>query len=158
MTSEKINRSPIEDLYQEVILDHNRNPRNFRRLDGDCLHEHAYNPLCGDDYELFMKIKDGVIEDICFAGKGCAISKSSASMMTKQIKGLTTSNAIEFQSNFLKMVTKQEFAKNGSDAMGSLAIFESVGKFPVRVKCATMIWHALGAIITKSNNSLKGEL
>lgn len=156
MSSESLNRTPIEDLYQEVILDHNRNPRNFRRIEHEgCLHEHAYNPLCGDDYELFLQVSEEKIDDIAFTGKGCAISKSSASMMTKKIKGMKLGEALLTQQNFLKMITQQDLDKEAKEALGSLTIFESVGKFPVRVKCATMIWHALTALVHKANEEIK---
>jgi nitrogen fixation NifU-like protein len=133
----------LENLYQEVILDHNRKPRNFKELPDATQYSHGVNPLCGDDYHLYLKTNPaGEIEDVGFQGAGCAISKSSASLMTSLIKGKKISEAQNLRENFLKMMTKDEPVSE--DQVGRMIILKGVKEFPVRVKCATLIWHALG--------------
>lgn len=132
----------LEQLYQETILEHNKNPQNFRVLD-DCTHcSHGKNPLCGDDYYIYLKVKDNVIEDASFQGHGCAISKSSASILTTAIKGKTLQETMALKEHFINMITK-ECDGNCAACLGKLKIFEGVKKYPVRVKCATLIWRAL---------------
>lgn len=133
---------PLSDIYQEVILDHNKNPRNFSALPDSNRHTHGYNPLCGDDYNLYLKVNpDGTIEKASFQGTGCAISKASASMLTTSVKGKKVAEAEALKDKFLKLVTCGEYAD--TKELGSLRAFQGVRMFPVRVKCATMIWHAL---------------
>ncbi len=132
----------LENLYQEVILDHNRKPRNFKELPDATQYSHGVNPLCGDNYHLFLKINpQGVIEDVGFQGMGCAISKSSASLMTTLIKGKPAEEAQKLKDNFLTLMTKDEPVADSE--IGKMVIFKGVKEFPVRVKCATLIWHAL---------------
>lgn len=137
-----ISEPKLENLYQEVILDHNRNPRNFKELDHPTHYSHGINPLCGDDYHLYLKINPtGVLEDIGFQGAGCAISKSSASMMTALVKGKALPDIEKLKNNFLNLMTKDKGASESE--VGRMIIFEGVKEFPVRVKCATLAWHAL---------------
>ncbi len=136
----------LDDLYQEVILDHNRNPRNFRALpDANRLAE-GDNPLCGDHYTVFLKLDNGVIRDVSFQGAGCAISKASASLMTEQLKGKTAAEARSFFSQFQRMLANGT-AGEDEDAMGSLCALGGVHKFPMRVKCAVLSWHAMLAAL-----------
>ena len=133
----------LDDLYQEVILDHNRHPRNFKKLDDANAYSHGYNPLCGDDYQLYLVVDNGgIIKKVGFEGQGCAISKSSASIMTTMIEGKTLQEAEELRNHFIHLVTDDSGAE-ARDKVGRLKLFEGVKKFPVRVKCATLIWHAL---------------
>lgn len=142
---------PLEDLYQEVILDHNRRPRNFKALESCTGHCHAYNPLCGDDYEIFVAADPaGLIQEIGFTGKGCAISKASGSMMTAKVKGKTLEEARRIKDAFLELVTREEpQAAEAETLLGSLNIFRGVKKYPIRIKCATLVWHALEEIFQK---------
>jgi nitrogen fixation NifU-like protein len=133
----------LRELYQEVILDHSRHPRNF----GDCEHANCYkdgfNPLCGDKISLKIHLDHDVIENISFAGEGCAISMASASLMTEGVKGKTTTQAKELFQQFHNMMTKNE---NNED-LGKLQVFSGVSEFPARVKCATLAWHTLIAAL-----------
>ncbi len=134
----------LEKLYQDVILDHNRNPRNYKEVAGPTQYSHGFNPLCGDDYHLYLKVDEkGVIQDIGFQGAGCAISKSSASLMTAFIKGKTLSEAETVKDAFLDLLTKEPTPAPAREKVGRLVLFEGVKEFPVRVKCATLIWHTL---------------
>ena len=134
----------LDDLYQEVILDHNRRPRNFKKLEDANAYAHGHNPLCGDDYFLYLVVDpSGMIKKVGFEGDGCAISKSSASMMTVAVEGKSLKEAGALKDNFIHLLTDN----TGSDAVraaaGKLKIFEGVKQFPVRVKCATLIWRTL---------------
>ena len=135
----------LDDLYQEVILDHNRRPRNFHKLDDANAYSHGINPLCGDDYHLYLVVDDGgIIKKVGFEGQGCAISKSSASIMTTMIEGKSLKEAGELEKNFIHLITDGEASEAARSKVGRLKIFEGVRQFPVRVKCATLIWQALG--------------
>ena len=134
----------LDDLYQEVILDHNKRPRNFGKLDDATVYSHGVNPLCGDDYHLYLKIdENGVIKGVGFEGQGCAISKSSASIMTTVIEGKNVRGAEELKNSFLQMLTQDKMSPEKESELGRLKIFEGVKHFPVRVKCATLAWQAL---------------
>ena len=138
----------LDDLYQEVILDHNRRPRNFHKLNGANAYSHGVNPLCGDDYHLYLLVDDGgIIKKVSFEGQGCAISKSSASIMTTMIEGKSLKEAKELGQNFIHLITDAETEASVRSKAGRLKIFEGVRQFPVRVKCATLIWHALADAI-----------
>ena len=137
----------LRELYQEVILDHNRNPRNFRAMPDADRQAEGDNPLCGDHFTIFLKLDHDIIRDATFQGAGCAISKASASLMTEQIKGKTTAEARKYFNEFQQMLTT---GKVDEDAMGSLCALGGVHKFPMRVKCAILSWHAMMA-------GLKGE-
>lgn len=134
----------LSRLYQEVILDHNRRPRNFKEIANATQYSHGRNPLCGDDYHLYLAVDSkGVIQDVGFQGSGCAISKSSASMMTSLIKEKSAAEAERLKDSFLDFMTKDAVLPETKEGVGRLNLFEGVKEFPVRVKCATLIWHAL---------------
>ncbi len=134
----------LDDLYQEVILDHNKRPRNFSKLEGATASAHGHNPLCGDDYEVYLSVSgDGVIQKVTFQGSGCAISKASASMMTTFVEGKTKKEAETLKDQFLHVITEDNVAAAERDAVGRLKIFEGVKQFPVRVKCAALAWRTL---------------
>ena len=135
--------SELTDLYQEVILDHNRRPRNFGTLEGANHHAEGYNPLCGDRLSLFLRVDDGVIGDVRFEGSGCAISKASASLMTDAVKGRTRAEAEALFARFHRMVTTPP--DQPVEEMGKLSSLAGVREFPVRVKCASLAWHTLRA-------------
>jgi nitrogen fixation NifU-like protein len=135
--------SDLSDLYQEVILDHNRRPRNFHAL-ADASHSaEGYNPLCGDRLTLYLKVDDGIVTDVSFEGAGCAISKASASMMTDAVKGRTLAEVEALFTRFHRMVTTPP--EQAVEDMGKLSSLAGVRVFPVRVKCASLAWHTLKA-------------
>ncbi|MDB6138156.1 MAG: system NifU family Fe-S cluster assembly protein, partial [Verrucomicrobiaceae bacterium] len=135
----------LRELYQSVILDHSRKPRNFGELHGEgCVHVHGDNPSCGDEIDVFVKFSgDGAVEDIKFSGQGCAISQASASMMTKKIKGRQRAEASKIASVFRGIVTGEGRQLNEEEALGELILLEGVQHFPQRVKCAMLAWRAL---------------
>lgn len=143
--------SELDELYQEVILDHNRSPRNYRVVANANRKAEGYNPLCGDHVTVFLQVDDGVIKDISFQGSGCAISKASASMMTTELKGKTEAAAQELFDHVHKMLTGEADGDSGTEKVGKLAILSGVCKFPARVKCASLAWHTV-------NSALKGEM
>ena len=133
--------SEINELYQDVILDHTKKPRNFKVLENANRHIEGYNPLCGDRYTIYLDMDGDVIKDVSFQGSGCAISKSSASMMTTIVKGKKRAEAEEIFENFHKMITGE--AGVDKNKIGKLEVFHGVSEFPVRVKCASLAWHTL---------------
>ena len=133
--------SELDELYQSVILDHNRAPRNFRKLEDATTHAEGRNPLCGDVYEIWLKVSGDRIVEATFLGQGCAISKASASMMTQVIKGKTLAETREVFDAFHSLVT--EGAGANAALPGKLEVFKGVRAFPIRVKCATLSWHAM---------------
>jgi len=135
----------LRDLYQEVILDHNKRPRNFGKLEGANRHAEGYNPLCGDRLTVYLDLEGNTIRDIRFEGSGCAISKASASMMTSEVKGKTVEEAEGTFHKFHQMVTEE--GKIDPETLGKLAAFSGVREFPVRVKCASLPWHTLDAAL-----------
>lgn len=137
--------SELRELYQEVILEHSKKPRNYRALATANHKAEGYNPLCGDHFTVYLDLKDGAINDIGFQGSGCAISKASASMMTQSLKGKTATEAEELFTKFHDVVTGQ--AAGTEENLGKLAVFAGVSEFPLRVKCATLAWHALRAAL-----------
>ena len=134
----------LHDLYQEVILDHNRQPRNFRMLQGGQTAE-GFNPLCGDRLTVYLHVNDGVIVDVSFQGSGCAISKASASLMTESIKGKSVAEATALFDRFQKMITAQP--DSPVTDLGKLKALAGVRQFPIRVKCASLAWHTLRAAL-----------
>ena len=134
----------LDDLYQQVILDHCKSPRNFHTLDGANRNGEGYNPLCGDNYTVFLKMDGDVVKDASFQGSGCCISKASASLMTDAVKGRTKA---EVKSLFNKVRELVITGNGDSDGVGKLAVFAGVHKFPARVKCAILSWHAVLAAI-----------
>jgi nitrogen fixation protein NifU and related proteins len=148
--------SELSDLYQEVILDHNKKPRNYRRLtDATCSAE-GYNPLCGDQITVYLKLDDGVIRDVGFQGSGCAISKASTSIMTTTVKGRTREETGSLFDTFHRLVTGGG-AVPDLDSVGRLAAFAGVCEFPARVKCATLAWHTLRAALEGRSDRVKTE-
>jgi len=134
--------SNLEALYQEVILDHNRKPRNFREIENADRRVAGRNPLCGDEITLWLKLDGHTISDVSFKGQGCAVSKSSASLMTSAVKGKTVEESLALFERFHQMITGK-LAESERQTMGSLAALGGVSRFPVRVKCASLAWHAL---------------
>ena len=143
--------SELDELYQEVILDHNRSPRNYRTMANANRKAQGYNPLCGDQVTVYLNLDEGIIKDISFQGSGCAISKASASMMTAELKGKSAAEAKELFENVHKMLTGEsnENGRLSGSGVGKLAILSGVCKFPARVKCASLAWHTV-------NSALKG--
>ena len=135
--------SDLRDLYQEVILDHNKHPRNFHPVDPRSHSADGYNPLCGDKVSVQLRVRDGVIEDVGFQGEGCAISTASASIMTESIRGKTLEEATALFERFHDLVTQDEAQVDPE--LGKLAVLAGVRDYPTRVKCATLAWHTLHA-------------
>lgn len=135
----------LRDLYQEVILEHSKHPRNFRTMETANCKAEGYNPLCGDHYTIFVDVAGDAIRDISFQGSGCAISKASASMMSQALKNKTTAEAEDLFDRFHRIVTGQE--TGNAESVGKLAVFAGVTGFPTRVKCATLAWHTLRAAL-----------
>lgn len=147
--------SELRDLYQEVILDHNRRPRNFGALPSANHQAEGYNPLCGDKVTVFLDLEGGRIQDIAFQGAGCAISTASASLMTEALKGRTAEEAREIFQGFHGLVTTGE--GEDSEDLGKLAVFSGVREFPMRVKCATLAWHTLLAALDEKIQPVSTE-
>lgn len=133
----------LKELYQQVILDHNKSPRNFRKIENATQHAEGYNPLCGDRIDIYMIIEDDIIKDISFKGEGCAISKASASLMTSTLKGMKISEAEKLFDKFHELVTGKQKENNENPDLGKLVVFSGVQEFPVRVKCASLAWHTM---------------
>jgi len=133
----------LKQLYQEVILDHNKNPRNFGILDQFTHKAEGYNPLCGDRYTLYLIIQDGIVTDVSFEGAGCAISKSSASLMTSSLKGATLPEAQQLFDNFHRMLTEEISSEDLPGKSCKFIALQGVKSFPTRIKCATLVWHTL---------------
>src|SRR5687768_11602327 len=144
-------------LYQSIILDHNRRPRNFRELTGADGQSQGRNPLCGDEVTVWLKMDGDRIEDVSFVGSGCAISKASASIMTTTVKGKTRAEASALFERFHDLVTGSASARPDDPELGSLAAFSGVSRFPVRVKCASLAWHALRAALRGDGDVPSGE-
>lgn len=149
--------SALRELYQEVILDHNKSPRNFRKMEDATKSVEGYNPLCGDHYTLFVKMDGDVIQDVSFEGAGCAISKASASVMSSMLKGKTKTDAENLFQDFHKLVKGELNAEENVDKLGRLAAFAGVSEFPARVKCASLAWHTLHAAISEEANTVSTE-
>ena len=150
----------LKDLYQEVILDHNRTPQNFRRIDAADRQAEGYNPLCGDKVTIYLVLDGDTIADVSFEGSGCAISKASASMMTETLKGKTLEQVTTLFEVFHKLITGKPGegeSGNGGSELGKLIVFSGVRQFPVRVKCATLAWHTLRAALENSHETTTTE-
>lgn len=145
------------DLYQEVILDHTKSPRNFGELEDANRLAHGDNPLCGDELTVFLKLEDGVIEDVAFTGSGCAISKASGSVMTEAVEGKTLEEARELFDTFRTLVKGEGDPDADVAELGDLAVFEGVKRFPTRVKCATLSWHTLEAALEDKDVTVTTE-
>lgn len=146
--------SDLRDLYQEIILDHNRHPRNFGPLATANRQAEGHNPLCGDRVTVYLDVEDGRIANIAFEGAGCAISTASASLMTEALKGRRVEEARDLFHGFHELVTTGE---DGED-LGKLAVFTGVREYPMRVKCATLAWHALMAALEAKDLPVTTEL
>ena len=147
----------LSSLYQSIILDHNRRPRNFRELTDADRRSEGRNPLCGDQLTVWLKMSGDRIEDASFMGSGCAISKASASMMTAAVKGKTRSEASELFDRFHDLVTGNATARPDDPALGQFAAFSGVSRFPLRVKCASLAWHALKAALEGDQGAVSTE-
>jgi len=145
--------SDLRDLYQEVILDHNRTPRNFGRLPNANRESEGHNPLCGDRVKVFLHVEDDRIEDIAFQGSGCAISTASASLMTEALKGRTVEEARRLFHGFHGLMT----SGGDADDLGKLAVFTGVREYPIRIKCATLAWHAVQAALEQKDHPVSTE-
>ena len=145
----------IADLYQELIVDHSRRPRNFRRLELPAYQAEGFNPLCGDKVKVYVDVGNGVVRDISFEGDGCAISKASASLMTESVKGKTTAEVEKLFSQFRDLVTGKDDTHRAS--LGKLAVFSGLRGFPARVKCATLAWHTLHAALDQTPGRVSTE-
>jgi nitrogen fixation protein NifU and related proteins len=139
--------SELNELYQETILEHNKNPRNFREIEDADKKAFGNNPLCGDALQVFVKMDGDTVSDVAFKGSGCAISKASASMMTQAVKGKTREEADELFDEFHKMVTGEMDVETDENQLGKLRAFAGVLEFPARVKCASLSWHTLSAAL-----------
>jgi nitrogen fixation NifU-like protein len=148
--------SDLRELYQEVILDHNRSPRNFGPLEDADLRADGHNPLCGDRLSIAVKVSDGVVTDVRFEGSGCAISKASASLMTEGIKGKTLDETEVLFDRFHRLVTDRTVSTVDPE-LGKLAVFAGVRDYPARVKCAILAWHTLRAAMTESQEKVSTE-
>jgi len=131
----------LKELYQQVILDHNRNPKNFGKLDPHTHFSEGFNPLCGDKVDVYLDVADGTIQDVHFEGSGCAISKASASLMTTLVKNKSIDDATTLFKQFHDMITSEKETEIDFDTMGKLAVLAGVREFPTRVKCASLAWH-----------------
>jgi nitrogen fixation NifU-like protein len=148
--------SDLRDLYQEVVLDHGRKPRNQRAMQDATAESVGYNPLCGDKLHLYVQVQDGKVSDVSFEGSGCAISTASASLLTQVLKGKTQDEARTILHGFLAMLTEEDDAPEAS-SLGKLAVFEGVKEFPVRVKCATLPWRTLEAALRGDDDPVTTE-
>ncbi|HXN65314.1 MAG TPA: SUF system NifU family Fe-S cluster assembly protein [Candidatus Acidoferrales bacterium] len=148
--------SDLRDLYQDVILEHSKAPRNFHEMPAANRKAEGFNPLCGDRFTVYIDVENDSIRDISFQGSGCAISKASASMMTQTLKGKSTAEAEKLFGTFHKLVTGQAPANDTAD-LGKLAVFSGVSEFPMRVKCATLAWHTLHAALEGKQEAISTE-
>lgn len=147
----------LNELYQNVILDHNRVPRNFRELPAPARHAEGHNPLCGDHLTVWVDLDGETLRDVTFLGNGCAISKASASMMTAAVKGKSRTEAQELAGEFHRLVTGQLPGTEAKKALGKLAALGGVSEFPVRVKCASLPWHTLKAALAGAEQEVSTE-
>ncbi|MFQ5770517.1 MAG: Fe-S cluster assembly sulfur transfer protein SufU [bacterium] len=147
----------LRELYQQVILDHNKNPKNFKKLEPASHTSEGYNPLCGDRINLYLQVKDDKIQDIGFQGSGCAISKASASVMTTVVKGKSIQEAKQIFEKFHKLITGEVDSTSQGQGLDKLVVFAGVREFPVRVKCAALAWHTLVSALENENNVVTTE-
>ncbi|MBI3990066.1 MAG: SUF system NifU family Fe-S cluster assembly protein [candidate division NC10 bacterium] len=149
--------SDLRELYQEIILDHYKRPRNFRKLEGAKGEAEGYNPLCGDKVTVYLELEDDRVRDISFQGSGCAISTASASVMTEYVKGKTRAQAEALFERFHDLVTGKLQTTPDAPELGKLAVFSGVSEYPVRVKCATLAWHTLRAALEGGEEAISTE-
>jgi nitrogen fixation NifU-like protein len=148
--------SDLRELYQQVILDHNKNPRNFREMPDATNRVDGYNPLCGDHYTIYLKLEDSTIREVSFTGSGCAISKASASVMSATLKGKSKEEAERLFETFHGLVTGDASSLSAAE-LGRLAAFSGVSEFPARVKCATLAWHTLRSALEGRDEKVTTE-
>jgi nitrogen fixation NifU-like protein len=146
----------LSELYQSVILDHNRSPQNYRVMPDANRQAEGHNPLCGDRLNVWLRLEGDVIEDVSFQGSGCAISKASASLMTAAVKGRTRTEAQELFEQFHRLVTGRLDGRE-AETLGKLAVFSGVSQFPIRVKCASLSWHAMKAALGQPGETVRTE-
>jgi nitrogen fixation NifU-like protein len=149
--------SGLDDLYQQIIIDHNKRPRNQGRLEAADRQADGYNPLCGDRVTIFVNVADGVVKDVTFEGSGCAISTASASLMTESLKGKTLEEAKALFKRFHALVTGEARETDEAPGLGKLEVFSGVCRYPARVKCATLAWHTLGAALDNRGEVISTE-
>lgn len=149
--------SDLRELYQQVILDHHKRPRNNRKLEGANRSAVGHNPLCGDKLHLYLKVDGGVVKEVGFEGSGCAISTASASMMTDAVKGKTQAEVEALFERFHDLVTGKLPADADLSWLGKLAVFSGVREYPARVKCASLCWHTLRAALEESKGTVATE-
>ena len=151
-----MNDDELEELYQQVILDHNKNPRNYKEIADATRRVEGYNPLCGDHYTVFLNLDGETIREVSFTGNGCAISKASASVMSSTVKGKSKEEATRLFDTFHRLVTGDSSGLDAAD-LGRLAAFSGVSEFPARVKCATLAWHTLRTALEGQQESVSTE-
>jgi nitrogen fixation NifU-like protein len=149
--------SDLRELYQQVIIEHSRNPRNYKELEHPSHSADGYNPLCGDQITVYLVVEGDRVTDVSFKGSGCAISKASASLMTAAVKGKTIAEAEELFARFRDMVTSEHDADVDEETLGKLTVLSGVREFPVRVKCATLAWHTLHSALQDEGESVTTE-
>ncbi len=149
--------SDPRDLYQQLIVDHSKHPRNCRAMDGADASAEGYNPLCGDHVTLFVKLDGDRVRDISFQGNGCAISTASASLLTEVLRGKTRGEAEALFESFHDLVTGAQHTEGSGPPLGKLRVFAGVSEFPVRVKCATLVWHTLRAALNRIREPVTTE-
>ena len=149
--------SDLEEIYQQVILDHNRSPQNFRELPDANRKAEGFNPLCGDQITVYAQVEDGVIREVSFQGTGCAISKASASLMTGGVAGKTEAEAGALFARMHCLMTGVSGSSSETAKLGKLAVFSGVREFPARVKCATLAWHTLRAALSQQADPVTTE-
>ncbi|MGB5873970.1 MAG: SUF system NifU family Fe-S cluster assembly protein [Bacteroidota bacterium] len=149
--------SVLRELYQQIILDHNKSPKNFREMEDATRSVEAYNPFCGDHYTVYLKMDGGKIAETSFKGAGCAISKASASVMTSMVRGKSREEVLEMFEDFHRLVTGEMNGEARLETLGKLAVFGGVSEFPARVKCAILPWHALRSALTTEDPTITTE-
>jgi nitrogen fixation NifU-like protein len=149
--------SDLRELYNDLILEHGKKPRNFRALGEGGRHLEGYNPLCGDRFTVYLKLDGDVVQDVSFQGKGCAVSTASASIMTQLLKGKTRAEAEALFTSFHDLLTGQLDAETEAERLGKLIAFKDVPKYPVRVKCATLPWHTFRAALQGEDETVSTE-
>ena len=147
----------FRELYQEIIMDHNRHPRNFRKMKNATHVLDGRNPVCGDHYKIYLKVEDNIVKDVSFEGAGCAISKASASVMTQVVKGKSVEEAIHLFNVFHDIVTGKKNIDDFDENVNKIAAFAGVSEFPVRVKCATLSWHTMNLALTQYDDEVTTE-
>jgi nitrogen fixation protein NifU and related proteins len=147
----------LRDLYQEVVVDHSKRPRNFRKIEGAERTAQGYNPLCGDRVAVYVKLDGDRVADVSFEGSGCAISTASASIMTETVKGKTIEETESLFDSFHKLVTTGESASPNGRQLGKLTVFSNVSSYPARVKCATLVWHTLRSALSGEHMTVSTE-